>query len=79
MAQFVIDGGFTKPLISYVAGRFTENMPEGTIFGHAGAIIEGGKGKPSTKIKMLRQAGVHVVERYDDVITKLQEINPGGA
>ena len=78
-AQFVLDGGFTKPLISYVAGKFTENMPEGTIFGHAGAIIEGGKGRPSTKVKLLRQAGVHVVDRYDDIVTTLRGLNLGAA
>jgi len=78
VAQFVAEGGFTKPLVTYVAGRFTESMPEGTIFGHAGAIIEGGKGKPSTKIKMLRDAGVHVVDRYDDIITVLQSLNLEG-
>ena len=78
VAQFVTEGGFTKPLVTYVAGRFTETMPEGTIFGHAGAIIEGGKGKPSAKIKMLRDAGVHVVERYDDIITVLQSLNLEG-
>jgi succinyl-CoA synthetase alpha subunit len=78
VAQCVAEGGFTKPLVTYVAGRFTESMPEGTIFGHAGAIIEGGKGKPSTKIKMLRDAGVHVVDRYDDIITVLQSLNLEG-
>jgi succinyl-CoA synthetase alpha subunit len=78
-AQFVLDGGFRKPLISYVAGKFTENMPEGTIFGHAGAIIEGGKGRPSTKVKLLRQAGVQVVDRYDDIVTTLRGLNLGSA
>lgn len=77
MAEFVAAGGFTKPLVSYVAGKFTEEMPEGTVFGHAGAIIEGGKGKPSTKIRMLRDAGVHVADKYDDIITILQELNLG--
>lgn len=74
MAEFVSSGGFTKPLISCVAGKFTENMPEGTVFGHAGAIIEGGKGKPSTKVKMLREAGANVVDSYDDIITILQKL-----
>jgi len=27
-AEFIKKGGYTKPLFSYVAGRFTENMPE---------------------------------------------------
>ena len=72
MAQFVRDRGFTKPLISYIAGKFTEQMPEGTMFGHAGAIIEGGKGKPSTKARLLREAGAYVPETYDEVIPTLQ-------
>lgn len=62
------------PLISYIAGRFTENMPEGTVFGHAGAMIAGGLGKPSTKMARLREAGAHVAERYDDVIDLLQQV-----
>jgi succinyl-CoA synthetase alpha subunit len=74
MAQFVCDRGFTKPLISYIAGKFTEQMPEGTMFGHAGAIIEGGKGKPSTKERLLREAGVYVVETYDEIIAVLQTL-----
>lgn len=74
MAEFVASGGFTRPLISYVAGKFTEDMPEGTVFGHAGAIIQGGKGKPSTKIKMLRDVGAYVADRYDDIIDILKQL-----
>lgn len=74
MADFIQDGGFTKPIFCYIAGRFTENMPEGTIFGHAGAIISGGLGKPSQKMSKLRAAGAHVLERFDDLIPNLKEI-----
>ncbi len=77
MAEFVLEGGFTKPLISYIAGKFTEHMPEGTVFGHAGAIIEGGKGKPSNKARVLREAGAHVVEQYDDIVGTLQGLRLG--
>jgi succinyl-CoA synthetase alpha subunit len=77
MAEFVIEGGFTKPLISYIAGKFTEHMPEGTVFGHAGAIIEGGKGKPSNKARVLREAGAHVAEQYDDIVGTLQGLRLG--
>ena len=74
MAQFVRDRGFTKPLISHIAGKFTEQMPEGTMFGHAGAIIEGGRGKPSTKARLLRESGVHVADTYDEIIATLQAL-----
>jgi len=71
MAGFVKSGGFTKTLISFVAGRFTENLPEGTVFGHAGAIISGGSGKPSQKIQRLKEAGVIVADDFDDIMSLL--------
>jgi succinyl-CoA synthetase alpha subunit len=46
-AEMLLAGDFTKPLFSFIAGRFTESLPEGTVFGHAGAMISGGTGKPS--------------------------------
>lgn len=73
-ADFVRNGGFSKPFISYIAGRFTEQMPEGTVFGHAGAMISGGAGRPSGKGQKLREAGAHVLDRYDDMIDALQSI-----
>jgi len=76
-AEFIAKGGYTKPLIACIGGRFTETMPEGTVFGHAGAIIEGGKGKPSYKMKVLREAGAMVAETYDDIITYLKSLNLG--
>lgn len=66
-AQLIREGGFTKPVIAFVAGEFMENLPEGMPFGHAGAIIEGGVGKPSVKKKILAEAGVRVAERLGDI------------
>jgi len=74
VANFIKNGGFTKPLIAYIAGHFTEQMPEGTVFGHAGAIIEGGFGKPSNKVKVLKEAGVKVTENYDDIINLVKNL-----
>lgn len=73
-AQLLKEGGFTKPLISFVAGKFTESMPEGTVFGHAGAMISGNTGRPSLKMKALKDSGAHVVEKYDDIISALQTV-----
>ena len=43
-ADLLQTDGFTKPLFSFIAGRFTETIPEGTVFGHAGAVISGDSG-----------------------------------
>ena len=77
VADFVKNGGFTKPLIAYVAGRFVEDMPEGTVFGHAASIIEGGMGKPSTKIAKLRDVGCYVADSFNDIIGLVQDVMKG--
>ena len=74
VAKFIKDEGFTKPLVAYIAGRFVEDMPEGTVFGHAASIIEGGSGKPSTKMALLRDSGCHVLENFNDLISELQMV-----
>lgn len=58
---------FTKPLAVFIAGKFAEKMPHGIPFGHAGALIEGERGLPSHKIKMLRDAGALVADRHDEL------------
>jgi len=74
VAGFIKEGGFTKPLVAYIAGRFVEEMPEGTVFGHAASIIEGGVGRPSNKMEKLRDAGCYVADNFNDIIQILQEV-----
>ncbi|MFC1916056.1 CoA-binding protein [Chloroflexota bacterium] len=74
VADLIKRGGFTKPLLAYVAGKFIENMPEGTVFGHAASIIERGMGKPSDKIIKLKDAGAYIAENFNDIIAILQEV-----
>lgn len=72
-AELVAEGEFSKPLVAYITGKFTESMPEKK-YGHAGAIIRGDRGKPSHKKKVLEEAGAHVVDVHHEIGDKLQEV-----
>jgi succinyl-CoA synthetase alpha subunit len=70
-AQFIKDGGFTKPIAAYVAGR---SAVPGKRMGHAGAIIQGGTGSADSKISALKDAGVAVGELPSQVAEILKEL-----
>jgi succinyl-CoA synthetase alpha subunit len=53
-------------IVAFVAGRFAERM-QGVRFGHAGSIVEGNQGSPQQKIVRLREAGVRVATRLDEI------------
>lgn len=72
-AELVEDGDLTKPLIAFIAGKFTENMPSKK-YGHAGAIIRGERGTPTGKEKALKEAGAHVVNVHHKIGEKLNEV-----
>jgi len=58
----------TKPVVAYVAGR---TAPPGKRMGHAGAIIQGGKGTAESKVRAFNDAGVRVAQYPVEVASLL--------
>lgn len=70
-AQFIKEGGFTKPVAAFIAGRAA--IP-GKRMGHAGAIIQGAKGTAQSKMDALSEAGVYVGELPSLVAKSLRDV-----
>jgi succinyl-CoA synthetase alpha subunit len=67
-AEYIQKTGLVKrkPVYAYVAGR---TAPEGKKMGHAGALVEKGKGTADSKLKAFAAAGVKVATFPTDIAT----------
>lgn len=70
-AAKVIKEKITKPVVAFIAGQ---SAPKGKRMGHAGAIISGEDSTAKGKMRVLSEAGVHVVESPAHIGDKLKEI-----
>ncbi len=64
LAQRIIDSGFNKPTVAYIAGRAA---PKEKRMGHAGAIVMGTYGSAESKISMFNKANIPVAKRPVEV------------
>lgn len=69
-AEFIARTKYEKPIVTFIAGR---TAPPGKTMGHAGAIISGGRGTATSKIKAFKKAGVYIAETPSDVTMIINE------
>ena len=64
LAEHIIDIGFKKPVVGYIAGR---KAPKEKRMGHAGAIVMGNYGSAESKIAMFAKANIPVAKRPTEI------------
>ncbi len=70
-AKYIIENGFNKPVVAYIAGR---TAPEGKRMGHAGAIVSEGSGTAESKIKGFKEAGAYIADKPSDVVEIMRRV-----
>jgi succinyl-CoA synthetase alpha subunit len=68
-AAAYVKANVKKPVVGFVAGQ---TAPPGRRMGHAGAIIAGGSGKASDKIKAMQEAGITVCSSPAEIGEKIE-------
>ena len=68
LAKHIVDIGFKKPIVGYIAGR---KAPKEKRMGHAGAIVMGNYGSAESKIAMFAKANIPVAKRPGEIASLL--------
>ena len=74
LAEKIQKGEIKKPVVCLIAGQFAETLPEDSVLGHAGAIINKGRGSAKSKIKALKSAGAHIAQSPEEIAEIIKKI-----
>jgi succinyl-CoA synthetase alpha subunit len=66
LAERVARQGNSLPIVAFIAGHFTADMP-GVRFGHAGSIVEGKADTAAEKARIMREAGIIVADAFSEI------------
>jgi succinyl-CoA synthetase alpha subunit len=66
LAEQVRRASDSLPIIAFIAGHFTAEMP-GVRFGHAGSIVEGKADTAEEKARIMREAGIVVADDFSQI------------
>mgnify|MGYP003582971450 CR=1 FL=1 len=67
VADLLLSGAISKPVIAIIAGEFQERYPQGMSFGHAAAMITDVGKSATAKRRQLREAGAHVALSLEEI------------
>ena len=70
LAEYLRSNPTRLRINAFLSGRFVDEM-QGIRFGHAAVIVEGDRGSVRGKTKALRDVGVFVADRFDDILEDL--------
>ena len=63
-SDWLKDNNTNKPVVSFICGQ---TAPPEKRMGHAGAIVQGGKGDAKSKMEYLQKNGIHVVKSFSQI------------
>jgi succinyl-CoA synthetase alpha subunit len=74
LAGWVRESDSRLPIVAFMAGRFMDSEEmKGMSFGHAGTIVEGKEDTATEKIARLKEAGIVVAERIEEIPDLVKE------
>ncbi|MBT3258233.1 MAG: succinate--CoA ligase subunit alpha [Deltaproteobacteria bacterium] len=73
LAALVLEQNIKLPIVAFLAGRFVDDMP-GVRFGHAATIVEGDKGSARSKRETFLKSGIHVADKFSDIVNILRKL-----